>query len=96
MLAIDCPYTWVDHDGLRRDTLYARRLGYRAKCTVDPSHAAVINDLFTPSSEDLLKARRVVDAFETARAGGAGRVELDGSLIELPIYLNAKRLLDRG
>jgi citrate lyase subunit beta/citryl-CoA lyase len=96
VLAIDCPYTWVDHDGLRSDTLYARRLGYRAKCTVDPSHAAVINDLFTPSSEDLLKARRVVDAFETARASGAGRVELDGSLVELPIYLNARRLLERG
>ncbi len=96
VLAIDCPYTWVDHDGLRSDTLYARRLGYRAKCTVDPSHAEVINALLTPSPEDLANARRVVNVFESARASGQGRVELDGSLVELPIYLNAKRLLERG
>jgi len=96
VLAIDCPYTWVDHDGLRSDTLYARRLGYRAKCTVDPGHAEVINALLTASPEDLIKAQRIVEAFEAARVGGAGRVELDGSLVELPIYLNAKRLLERG
>jgi len=95
VLAIDCPYTWTDEAGLRADTRYARRLGYRAKSTVTSAHAAVINQLFTPSAEERATARRIVEAFEAARAEGSGRVELDGSLVELPIYLNAKRLLER-
>ena len=33
----------------------------------------------------------MVKAFETAREKGDGRVEVDGSLMELPIYLNARR-----
>jgi citrate lyase subunit beta/citryl-CoA lyase len=38
----------------------------------------------------------VVDAFEAAQATGLGRVEVDGSLVEVPIYLNARRLLERA
>jgi citrate lyase subunit beta / citryl-CoA lyase len=36
-----------------------------------------------------------VAAFEAARARGEARVELVGSLVEVPTYSNAKRLLAR-
>ena len=39
---------------------------------------------------------RTVEAFGQAQHEGRGRVELDGSLVEVPIYLNAKRLLERA
>jgi len=41
-------------------------------------------------------ARRPVKAFESARAAGLARVEVGGSLVEVPIYLNARRLLERA
>jgi citrate lyase subunit beta/citryl-CoA lyase len=34
--------------------------------------------------------------FAQAQREGSGRVEVDGSLVEVPIYLNAKRLLERA
>jgi citrate lyase subunit beta/citryl-CoA lyase len=37
-----------------------------------------------------------VTAFEAARAAGRARAELEGSLIEVPTYSNAKRLIARG
>lgn len=95
VLSIDSPYTWQDEVGLRTDTLYGRRLGYRAKSAVAPAQARIINELLTPSGEELAKARRIVAAFEAARAGGEGRAEVDGALVEIPIYLNAKRLIER-
>lgn len=96
VVAVDCPYTWSDIAGLDRDTRWARRLGYVAKSLVEPAHAAVINGLLTPSEEDMQRAEMIVAAFEAARAEGQARVELDGSLVELPTYSNAKRLLARG
>ena len=96
VLSIDCPYTWTDDAGVEADTLAARRLGYRAKAAVHAAHVAVINRLLTPSPAEVAHARRVVDAFETAQAAGRGRAEVDGSLIEVPIYLNARRLLERA
>lgn len=96
VVSIDAPYTWTDGAGLEAETCHARRLGYRAKSAVHPAHAAIINRVLTPSETDVAQARRVVDAFESAQARGDGRVEIDGSLVEVPIYRNAKRLLARA
>jgi citrate lyase subunit beta/citryl-CoA lyase len=94
--AIDCPYTYADRDGVVRDTRTARRWGYRAKSLVDPGHAATINALLTPDPAEVADARRLVAAFEAARAGGQDRVLLDGRLVELPTYLTARRLIARA
>ena len=96
VLSVDCPYTWTDTQGLSEDTRKARRLGYKAKSAVKIEHAAVINELLTPSAEEIAAAQRIVEAFETAQAEGLGRVELDGSLVEVPIYLTARRLIARA
>ena len=94
--AVDCPYTFSDAEGVARDTSWARRLGYTAKSCVDPAHATVINSVLTPSDAELSRAQRIVAAFEAARAKSDARVELDGALIEVPTYANARRLVARG
>jgi citrate lyase subunit beta/citryl-CoA lyase len=94
--AIDCPYTWTDAAGVLAETRYAKRLGYKAKSLVAPAHATIINDTLTPAADEVALARRRVEAFEAAQAAGHGRAEVDGSLVELPIYLNARRLIARA
>jgi citrate lyase subunit beta / citryl-CoA lyase len=96
VVAVDCPYTWSDVAGVERDTRWARRLGYVAKSLVDAAHAAIINGILAPDAGELRRARDIVTAFEAARAAGQARVELDGSLIEVPTYHTAKRLLSRS
>jgi citrate lyase subunit beta/citryl-CoA lyase len=91
--AIDCPYTFSDARGAAADARYAKRLGYRAKSLVAPAHAAAINRVFTPSAAEVARARRLVRAFEQARAQGRERAKVDGALIEVPIYAAAQRLL---
>jgi citrate lyase subunit beta/citryl-CoA lyase len=63
------------------------------KSLVDPAHARVINRALTPS---LARAKRIVAAFEKARAQGKDRAKLDGALIEVPVYAAAKRLIESG
>lgn len=92
--AIDCPYTFSDVKGAVADARTARRLGYRMKSLVDPSHARALNQVFTPSKAEVAKAKRIVAAFEKARARGKDRAKVDGALIEVPIYTAAKRLLE--
>ena len=96
VVAIDYPYTWRDVDGVEAETRKARRLGFKAKSAVVAEHAAVINSIMTPSRDEIDDARRIVAAFEAAQAGGAARVDLDGAMIEVPIYTNAQRLLRRA
>jgi citrate lyase subunit beta/citryl-CoA lyase len=91
--AIDCPYTFSDLKGAVADARYAKRLGYRMKSVVDPLHVKAISAVLTPSARELAHARKVVAAFERARAAGRERATVDGALIEVPIYAAAKRLL---
>jgi citrate lyase subunit beta/citryl-CoA lyase len=89
--AIDCPYTFSDAKGAAADARHAKRLGYRMKALVEPSHAAAINKVLTP---DLARAAKIVTAFEAARAQGRERAKLGGLLIEVPVYAAAKRILE--
>ena len=92
--AIDCPYTFSDVKGAVADARFAKRLGYRMKSLVDPSHARALNAVFTPGRIELARARKIVAAFEKARAAGKDRARVGGALIEVPIYAAAKRLLE--
>jgi citrate lyase subunit beta/citryl-CoA lyase len=83
----------TDADGLRRDALQARRLGFAGKSLIHPGQIETINDVFSPSAAELAYARRVVDAFEGARAKGDGAVALDGKLLDQPIVERARRTL---
>jgi citrate lyase subunit beta/citryl-CoA lyase len=90
---IDAPYTFTDVEGAAQEARYARRLGHRAKCLVRPDHTAVILAALMPSEAEIEQAQRMVEAFEAARARGEERTLVDGLWVEVPTYLNAKRLL---
>ena len=96
VVAIDCPYTYTDLAQAEIDTRYARALGYKAKSVVNPDQVALVNRIFTPCPEEVRHARRIVEAFEAARAQGRDRAEVDALMVEVPTYLAAKRLLTRA
>jgi citrate lyase subunit beta/citryl-CoA lyase len=80
-------------EGLRRDAVQARRLGFSGKSLIHPGHIETINDVFSPSAAEVSYARRVVDAFDRAQAKGDGAVALDGRLLDQPIVERARRTL---
>ena len=90
---IDAPYTFTDADGAAQEARYARRLGYRAKSLVRVDHAAAILAALIPNEAQQAQARQMVEAFEAARAREEDRALVDGLWVEVPTYLNAKRLL---
>jgi citrate lyase subunit beta/citryl-CoA lyase len=82
-----------DFDGLTRDSVQARRLGFTGKSTFHPGQIDIINETFSPAEADVDFARRVVEAFEQAQAAGQAAVALGGQLIDLPIVERARRVL---
>lgn len=82
-----------DPEGLRRDTLLSRRLGFTGKTLIHPGQIDTINEIFSPTAEDIEHARRVIAAFEEAQARGEGAIAFGGQLIDLPIVGRARRTL---
>lgn len=83
-----------DAEGIERDTLQARRLGFAAKSTFNPRQVEVINRIFSPRPDEIEYARQVVDAFQAAEARGDASVTVGGQLVDRPIVLRAQRLLE--
>jgi citrate lyase beta subunit len=82
-----------DSAGLRGDSVRARRLGFAGKSCIHPGQVETINEVFTPTPSELEHARRVVEAFEQARARGDGAAALEGKLLDPPVVERARRLL---
>jgi citrate lyase subunit beta/citryl-CoA lyase len=82
-----------DRDGLEDECRYAHSLGFRGKACIHPDQVAVVNREFTPSEEDVARARRVVDAYEAAADEGRGALALGGEMIDLPVVEEARRIL---
>ena len=83
-----------DPEGLAADILQARRLGFSAKSTFNPRQLDDINRAFSPSPDEVDYASKVVAAFSDAQSRGEGSVAVGGQLVDLPIVMRAKRLLE--
>lgn len=81
-----------DDERLRQDTRRALRLGFGAKLCIHPRQVEVVHEVLTPTAQEEDWARRVVAA--DAASGGAA-VQIDGRMVDLPVVLQAHRLLAR-
>jgi citrate lyase subunit beta/citryl-CoA lyase len=78
---------------LRADTEIARRDGFAGRLAIHPAQVPVINAVFTPTQEQIDKAKAVVAAF--AAQPGAGTVGIDGKMFDRPHLVRAQALLER-
>ncbi|MDP9363414.1 MAG: CoA ester lyase [Chloroflexota bacterium] len=80
---IDGPYAALrDAAGLRRSCAIARALGYDGKWCIHPEQIETVNEVFSPSAEEIEWARRVVRAAEEAERRGDGAAVLNGRMID--------------
>ena len=92
--ALDTPYVkFRDPDGLRSEADLARRLGYRGKFAIHPAQIEVIDGVFSPTDQELERAKRVLNAARSAELAGHGSASLDGEMIDAPVVARAKNVL---
>ena len=82
-----------DDEGLGRDCLLARSLGFRGKACIHPAQVPVVNEAFAPSESELRRAQEVVAAYDRAASEGKGAVALDGEMIDLPVVERARQVV---
>ena len=93
---LDSPFVgFRDPDGLREDIRVIRQMGYTGKFAIHPAQIDIINEEFTPTEEEVAYAKRVVDAFRQAESVGRGSADLDGRMIDVPVFKRAENLLAR-
>lgn len=88
---IDVPYLDLeDPAGMQVAAEQARALGFAGKGSIHPKQIAALNAVFTPSDEQITRARRIIAEFEAA---DTGLVVIDGKLIEKPVLREMYRIV---
>lgn len=87
---------WIeikDTEGFERSCERARKLGYQGKMCIYPPQVEVANQVFSPTAEQLTRARLIVSAFEKAEREGSASIQLDGHFIDYPIVEKARQVV---
>jgi citrate lyase subunit beta/citryl-CoA lyase len=76
--------------------LRARQLGCEGAGCIHPDQVTVLNRVFTPDPARVDHARRVVEAFEDGVRRGTASVNLDGKMVDVPVYKRAQVVMARA
>ena len=89
--AIDGPFMDLeDPQGNIAQAMLARDLGFSGKGSIHPKQVADLNNVFTPSKDQIQQAKKITTLFEEA---DTGLVMVDGKLIEKPVLREMYRIL---
>lgn len=70
-------------------------MGFAGKQVIHPSQVEVVQSAFTPSLEEVERARQVVALYTSQQQAGKGAIGLEGKLIDLPVFRQAESVLAR-
>lgn len=95
--AIDTPFVDLnDMDGLEAQTRTAMLMGYNGKLAIHPRQVEPIQRLFSPNTEEIARAQRLIEAHDQQQAAGTGVFQLDGKMVDMPMVRAAESILARA
>ncbi|EFC79517.1 CoA ester lyase [Parafrankia sp. EUN1f] len=88
--------SFADLDGFRSLATRSRSMGSTGASCIHPRQVSTLNDVFSPSAQEVEYARRVVSAYEEAATSGHGSVMMGDTFVDNANYQYAKRILKHG
>ncbi len=82
-----------DLDGLRAEAIRTRAFGYSGMLLIHPSHVAIVNQVFTPSNEEIAHWKELIAAVEKCEAEGSSVVVVNGMMVDTAHVKVARDLL---
>ena len=98
MPAIDTPFFGLltDTEGLVRETAKVKLLGFKGKLLIHPRHVEPVNEVFTPSSEDVDFAKQMIQVYREAEAKGQGAASFGGRMVDYAMVSMGEDLIKRA
>jgi citrate lyase subunit beta/citryl-CoA lyase len=92
---IDGPFLDVYNlEAFKKEAIFAKKMGFQGKLAIHPTHVEVLNQIFTPTKEEVEFASKVVAAFEKSESQGSTSITIDGKFIDYAIYYKAKKIIE--
>ncbi len=83
-----------DMDGLMNNIISSKALGFEGMGCIHPRQIPVIRRGFSPTPDEIEKAKKIVIAFSDAQAKGLGVVSLGTKMIDPPVVARAEKTIN--
>jgi citrate lyase subunit beta/citryl-CoA lyase len=83
----------TDLEGLRADAWLNRQLGYSGQVVIHPTHVPVVNEVFTPTPEDIAYYQGLLAAMADADRQGTAAVTYQGAMVDIAMVKTAQQML---
>jgi citrate lyase subunit beta / citryl-CoA lyase len=94
LTAIDQPIADVRDEALfREDAEAARQMGFDGKVCLLPRQVEIAHEIFSPSSQEVDYAHRLLAAYDEATRNGIGTIDFEGKMIDGPLVKRAQRVI---
>ena len=80
--------------GLRSAARQAKQLGYTGMQLIHPSHVAVVNEVFTPTKEEIAQWQGLIQAMEDRKGQGGAAVTYQGNMVDIAHEETARAMLE--
>ena len=92
---IDSVAGFGDWDKFRKMVRRSRDFGFMGAGCIHPGQVTIVNEEYTPTTEEVEYARKIIKLDKEAAAAGRGSWSLDGKMIDIPIIVRAQKLIKR-
>jgi len=82
-----------DEAGLEQDCTMAKNLGYAGKTIIHPNQIQTTHRIFYPTSSEVEWAKKVIDAYVSAKKKKKGATKVEGKMIDEVHFKRAQTLL---
>lgn len=80
----------------KRSASRAAQLGCEGASCIHPDQVKILNEVFSFNPTKVDHARSVIQAFEEGARKGSASVNVNGQMVDIPVYQRAKILLDQN
>jgi citrate lyase subunit beta / citryl-CoA lyase len=95
--AIDGPYAdFRNPDGYREEAIRSVTMGFTGKWAIHPSQIEIANEVYSPTKEEVERARRLEAAYARAEAEGLGAVTFEGVMIDAASVRIIRNVIDKA
>ena len=83
-----------DHEGLRNFAAQSRNIGYTGMHVIHPSHVPIVNEVFSPSQDEINEWKGLIAAMDEVRSSGGAAVSYQGGMVDIAHEKTAIEMLE--
>lgn len=83
-----------DMEAFREEVVQNRQMGFDGKSIVSPRQIRLVHEIFAPTAKEIAYAEKLVRSFNEQADSGIGVYTVDGKMVDIPFFEDARRTLE--